>query len=364
MNSKSTNPSGTVGSLTQSDLLVVIANTVQDRLFLLQVEAGASFRFLCINDAFLKGTGLTREQVIGKRIDEIIPSPFHAFVHGKLQDVIRDKTTTLWTEHAVLLPEKHEGEVAVTPITDETGNVVQLAGVIRDINWRRNEEEEGRELTCHLIQLQDEERRRIGRELHDSTAQELAAVGMNIGLVLNRTEGGDTTNDTLLSDSLAIIEQCNRDIRTLAYLLHPPLLEDAGLSAASHEYVNGFSQRSGINVTIDVSPDLGRLPTATEQALFRVVQESLGNVHRHSGSTTAAIRIWREDDRVILEIKDQGHGLPPDMISAEDGRISKVGVGIAGMRERLRQLGGRFTIESNTQGTTVMAMVHTKRNEL
>jgi two-component system NarL family sensor kinase len=187
---------------------------------------------------------------------------------------------------------------------------------------------------------------------------------MNIGLVLQRIEGSDTTNDSLLSDSLAIIEQCNRDIRTLAYLLHPPLLEDAGLSAAAHEYVSGFSQRSGINVTIDVSRDLGRLPTATEQALFRVLQESLGNVHRHSGSTTAAIRIWREDDKVILEIKDQGHGLPPGMISAEDGRISKVGVGIAGMRERLRQLGGRFTIESSAQGTTVRAMVQPQRDTL
>jgi PAS domain S-box-containing protein len=357
MNSNQNGTKSSSGSLQRTALLAVIANTVRDRLFLLNVEADGCFRFLCVNDSFLLGIGLTEEQVVGRRIEEIVPSPFHSFVQSKLQEAIRDNTTVIWTEHAILLPEKHEGEVAVTPIQDETGRIVQLAGVIRDINLRRNAEEEGRELSCHLLQLQDEERRRIGRELHDSTAQELAAVGMNIGLVLQRIEGRDTTNDDLLADSLAIVDQCNREIRTMAYLLHPPLLEDVGLSAASHEYVTGFSQRSGIQISIDVGSDLGRLPPATEQALFRVLQESLANVHRHSGSKTANIRIWRENDRVILEIKDQGKGLPPDMISDEDGRISKVGVGIAGMRERLRQLGGRFTIESNPQGTTVRTMV-------
>lgn len=360
MNSVSAGTTRESEFLKQGDLLSVIASTIRDRLFLLQVEDTGCFRFLCVNDAFLSGTGLSAEQVIGKRIDELVPSPFHSFVQEKLQEAIRTRTTVIWTEHAVFLPEKHEGEVVATPIPDETGKIVRLAGSIRDINWRKKEEEEGRELTCHLIQLQDEERRRIGRELHDSTAQELAAVGMNLGLVLQRIEGHDATNDALLADSLAIVEQCNRELRTLAYLLHPPLLEDVGLAAASCEYVSGFSQRSGIKVAIDVDAELGRLPLVTEQALFRVLQESLGNVHRHSGSTTAAIRIWRENGRVILEIKDQGHGLPPDMISPEDGRISKVGVGIAGMRERLRQLGGQFTIESNDHGTTVRAMVHPK----
>ena len=246
-------------SLQRPDLLAVIADTVRDRLFLLQVEPDDGYRFLCVNESFLMGTGLTPEQIIGKRIDQVIPSPFHSFVQSKFQDAIRDNTTVIWTEHAIL-PEHHEGEVAVTPITDETGRIAQLAGVIRDVTWRKNAEDEGRELTCHLLQLQDEERRRIGRELHDSTAQELSAVGMNIGLVLQRIEGRDKTDDALLSDSLAIVEQCNREIRTLAYLLHPPLLEDVGLAAAAKEYAAGFSQRSGIQTTIQVSADLGRLP--------------------------------------------------------------------------------------------------------
>lgn len=358
MNAHAPGPSGTASSLAnQAELLAIIAQTVRDRLFLLQAEPGGGFRFLCVNESFLKGLGLARDQVVGKLIEEIVPSPFSTFVKSKLHEAIRDKATVIWTEHNHAKPGQHDGEVVLTPIADPAGTIVRLAGVIRDITWRQGAEEEGRELTCHLLQLQDEERRRIGRELHDSTAQELAAVVMNVGLVLQRIEGRDENNDALLSDSLAIIEQCNREIRTLAYLLHPPLLEDAGLAAAAHEYAAGFSQRSGIHVTLDISPEVDRLPPATEQALFRVLQESLGNVHRHSGSETATICLRRDNDHVILEITDQGHGLPPDMMPRENGPILKVGVGIAGMRERLRQLGGRFSIESGKHGTTVRAMV-------
>ncbi|MEI6514595.1 MAG: PAS domain-containing sensor histidine kinase [bacterium] len=360
MNSIAPDPSSTPDSLLRPDLLAVIANTLPDRLFLLQVEPDTCFRFLCVNESFLLGAGLTREQVIGKRIEDIVPPPFHVLTKSNLLKAVHDNATVTWSDPAFLVPEKHPAEVAVTPLANKAGGIIQLAGVIRDLSWRRDAEEEGRELSCHLLQLQDEERRRIGRELHDSTAQELAAVGMNIGLVLQRNEGRNETNDALLSDSLAIIEQCNHEIRIIAYLLHPPLLEDMGLAAASHEYVDGFSQRSGIQITIEVSSTVGRLPPLAEQALFRVLQESLGNVHRHSGSRTAAVRFWRDKDSVVLEIKDQGHGLPPDMITREDGRISKVGVGIAGMRERIRQLGGLFTIESSPRGVTVRAMIPAK----
>jgi len=357
MNSMSRYPSSAHDFLQRPDLLAVIANTLRDRLFLLQVESDASFRFLCVNDSFLTGTGLTREQVIGKRIEDIAPSPFHPYVMSKLLKAIRENATVIWSERVSLLPSQQEEEIAVTPIPDKTGKIIQLAGAIRSRPWHMDAKEEGPELTCHLLELQDEERRRIGRELHDSTAQELAALGMNIGLVLQRNEGRNATDDALLSDSLAIVEQCNREIRTITYLLHPPLLEDMGLAAALHEYVDGFSQRSGIQVTVDVSSNLGRLSTPIEQALFRVLQESLGNVHRHSGSETAVVRFWGDKGSVILEITDQGHGLPSDMIAREDGRISKVGVGIAGMRERIRQLGGRFTIESGAKGVTVRAIV-------
>ena len=210
-----------------------------------------------------------------------------------------------------------------------------------------------RQLSGHLLQSRDEERRRIGRELHDSTAQELVAVAMNIDLVQQRNVGRDVTIDNLLADSQAIIEQSQRELRTLAYQLHPPSLDELGLAGAVQEYADGFTQRSGIKVTLDASPALGRLPAETERALFRVVQESLGNVHRHSGSPTATIRIAREDGAVILEVTDQGCGLRV----RSDGTVAKAGVGLGGMRERVRQLGGRFEVQSSAGGTTVRAIV-------
>jgi signal transduction histidine kinase len=150
-----------------------------------------------------------------------------------------------------------------------------------------------------------------------------------------------------------MIEQSQRELRTLAYQLHPPALDDMGLVGAVQEYADGFTQRSGIKVTLDASPALGRLPSETERALFRVVQESLGNVHRHSGSPTTTIRIAREDGAVILEVIDQGCGLHV----RDDGTVAKAGVGLGGMRERVRQLGGRFEIESSGRGTIVRAIV-------
>ena len=333
-----------------------MADFVPDRLFVLRVEPDDEFRLMDANPAFLQSIGLARRQVIGHRIEHIVPAPFDKPAVDRFRQMVRDGKPVIWEVRRDLVRGRQVEEYSVAPVLNRKHRVVKLAGAIRDLTHREEANGEGRELTCHLLQLQDEERRRIGRELHDSTAQELMAVAMNLGLVQERIEGRDAANDALISDSIAIIEQCHREIRTLTYLLHPPLLEELGLDAAVHEYVDGFSQRSGIGITIHVAPGLGRLPANTEQALFRVLQESVANVHRHSGSNTASIRLWREDDDAILEIQDEGHGLSPDMMAGHDGPVAKVGVGIAGMRERLRQLGGRLTIESGERGTTVRAM--------
>ena len=337
----------------QQQHLDLIFQGVSDCLFLLQIEADGRYRFLCVNAAFLKVTGLTREQVVGKRIEEVLPETSHALTKSKYQEVIRERKTVSWEESATYLTGRRVGEVTVTPLADKAGTVVQFAGAVRDITERKQCEEELRQLSGHLLQSQDEERRRIGRELHDATGQELATVAMNLGLVQQRGDGRDVTADNLVADSQAIIEHCQRELRTLAYQLQPPVLDEVGLAGAVQEYAAGFTQRSGITVTLDAGPALGRLPAETERALFRVMQESLGNVHRHSGSPTATIRITREDGAVILEVTDQGHGLH----LRSDGTVAKAGVGLAGMRERMRQLGGRFEIESNGRGTTVRAIV-------
>ena len=219
-----------------------------------------------------------------------------------------------------------------------------------------------RELSRRLFQMQDEEHRRIGRELHDSIAQELAAVSMNLGELQRRIEGRDLITDNLLSDSMALVEHCNREIRTISHLLHPPLLDELGLRRALQDYIEGFAGRSAIVTMLDVAEDLNRLPAEIETALFRVVQESLGNIHRHSGSTTAAIRIRRDAGTVRLEISDEGGGLPPGLRQGNKEMSVPVGVGIAGMRERLRQVGGQLEIESSDRGTTVRAIVPLPRD--
>jgi signal transduction histidine kinase len=219
-----------------------------------------------------------------------------------------------------------------------------------------------RELSRRLFQMQDEEHRRIARELHDSIAQELAAVSMNLGQLQKRIEGRDLITDNLLSDSMALVEHCNREIRTISHLLHPPLLDELGLRRALQDYIEGFAGRSAIVTTLDVAEDLDRLPAEIETALFRVVQESLGNIHRHSGSTTAAIRIRRDAGTVRLEISDEGGGLPPGLRQGNKEMSVPVGVGIAGMRERLGQVGGELEIESSDRGTTVRAIVPLPRD--
>jgi signal transduction histidine kinase len=237
---------------------------------------------------------------------------------------------------------------------------MEVKRLLANIRDREQVNQQLRELSGRLFRMQDEEHRRIARELHDSIAQELAAVSMNLGQLQKRIEGRDLITDNLLSDSMALVEQCNREIRTISHLLHPPLLDELGLRRVLQDYIEGFAGRSAIVTTLDVAENLCRLPAAIETALFRVVQESLGNIHRHSGSPTAAIRIHRDAGTVRLEISDEGRGLPPGL--RQGVKEMTVGVGIAGMRERLRQVGGQLEIESSDRVTTVRAIVPLPRN--
>ncbi len=207
-----------------------------------------------------------------------------------------------------------------------------------------------------LIQSQDEERRRIARGLHDGTAQCIAALSMNLGVVRQRTTMTDPKARRVLAECLSLSEQASRELRTLSYLLHPPLLDEAGLGTALRGYAAGFAERSGIRVELELSPRLGRLPDDVETTLFRVVQECLANIHRHSGSRTAQILIKRHATDVVAEVKDAGRGTPPGALG-RDGSMLGLGVGIRGMRERVEQLGGRLEIDSGRRGTTVKAIV-------
>ncbi len=240
--------------------------------------------------------------------------------------------------------------VVISPVRDENGQPRGFAKVTRDITERKEGERRLSELSQRLLTSQEEERRRIGRELHDGVSQSLAAAAMNLARVQRAADLLSVPARSALVETRDLIDQTAREIRTLSYLLHPPLLDEVGLLSAMRWYAEGFAKRSGIVVELDVPAHLGRLPREIEIALFRVVQESLTNVHRHSGSPTVRIQIQRPDGELTLRVEDHGRGMPGELQEA-----GRAGVGIMGMRERVLQFGGRFTIDSGAGGTVVVA---------
>jgi len=208
-----------------------------------------------------------------------------------------------------------------------------------------------RDLSVRLLQVQDEERRRIARELHDSAGQILTALGMNLSRVAQHARQDGFTLVKEAEDSQQLVQQLTQEIRTMSYLLHPPLLDETGLTEAVRWYIQGLSERNGLDIKLAVPEDFGRLSREMELVMFRLVQECLTNIHRHSGSKSAVIRIARRGEDVSLEVQDQGKGISPERLADIQSKGS--GVGITGMRERVRQFGGDMNIASNDQGTTI-----------
>src|SRR6267143_859874 len=220
-----------------------------------------------------------------------------------------------------------------------------------DITERKRAEEGLRTISGRLLQMQDDERRRIARELHDSAGQTLVALDMNLASIQREAKQLSPQALKTSGESLDLVKELSRELRTISHLLHPPLLDEAGLPSAVRWYVEGFAERSKIRVNLDLDANLGRLSSECETAIFRIVQESLTNIHRHSGSPTASISISRTRREVRLGVHDQGKGISGSM---------KRGVGIQGMHERVRQLGGRLQINSGKGGTSVVAILPTE----
>ena len=224
----------------------------------------------------------------------------------------------------------------------------------------RNSERSLRNLSSQLLRAQDEERRRFGRELHDSVGQCLAVLKMGLDSLRSDAGPNRTESDRQLAECVALAEQAIREVRTISYLLHPPMLEELGLNTAIPWYLDGFAKRSGIRTSLDMPPDFARLPRDVELAIFRVLQESLTNVHRHSGSSTAHASLAIRDGVVSLEVHDDGKGIPPSILDMGPDSLGKLGVGLRGMDERMRQLGGSLELISTGTGTTVRAAVPLK----
>jgi PAS domain S-box-containing protein len=252
---------------------------------------------------------------------------------------------------------------SAVPIRDGTGAITGAVVVNEDISARMAAERALRDsynhlgtLTGRLMRAQDDERKRIAQLLHETTAQDLAALKMLLAR-LNRTAGLGAEEHGVVVESIALADRSMTEIRTLSYLLHPPFLDEAGLVSALRWYAAGFAKRSGIQVELDLPENFPRLPPDTETALFRVVQESLMNIHRHGSSETARIRLRASDDGLLLEIDDSGRGIPSSSLKEILEGGGTAGVGIAGMSERMKQLGGRLEVTSGEGGTTVRARV-------
>jgi PAS domain S-box-containing protein len=242
------------------------------------------------------------------------------------------------------------------PVVDASGEVVELVGTVMDITERKRSEERVRKLTGSILRSQDEERRRIARELHDSTGQDLVALATVVEQIRESVPSRDRKTRRLLFDVKALADKCVRDLRTLSYVLHPPALDQAGLVGALREHVKGFTKRSGIQVEVEVSPHVTRMAPDIELALFRVIQESLTNIRRHSGSQHAKIRMNRNSD-LTLEISDSHRSSSARLRTDTSESPFQFGVGIASMQERIISIGGRLEIYSTSSGTIVRVTI-------
>src|ERR1700683_1249171 len=289
---------------------------------------------------------------------------------------------------------KLEISLTISPVRDATGKIIGASKIARDITGRKRIERELheseqrfrtladaldtqvqfrtqelqrrnaeimqqsdqlRDLSGRLMSAQDEERRRIARDLHDSAGQNLAALAMTVARIEDEAKRDPARLRETVKEVRGLIEGLTREIRTTSYLLHPPVLDAMGLACALGWYLEGLQQRSGLSIELDIPTDFGRLAPEVELAIFRLVQECLTNLHRHSGSKTAVIRIIRGRDKIYAEVQDQGKGMSPERFAEVQSQGAGVGVGIRGMRERVRQAHGELTVDSNALGTTITA---------
>jgi len=314
--------------------------------------------FIYASPSFGGTFGFAAESLIGKRLSEIAAPDYDwSRFESRCREAI-DKAQAAVHEF------QYRGRYYRTRIVPErssSGEVESVMTICEDFTERRRIQVELEKLTARLFNLQDEERRRIARELHDGAAQNIFAITLNLHRVEKLLMDPPPKITGLITDSKQLAEQSLTELRTISYLLHPPVLDQFGLAGALQWFARGFSERSGISVETAAVQDIGRLPLDVETALFRIVQESLTNVRRHSGSNTASIRLERRNAEVRLQVLDRGHGMREDPGNGSANDNVEYGVGISSMRQRLVQLGGRLEIESSNKGTTITALVPTSR---
>ena len=297
-----------------------------------------------------RGLYVPPEQFLGRTMSDVMPPHISRLFAPVFEEVLSTGNPARVEYSLKIEGETRFYESRIVPCPDR-----KLFSVARDITELKRAEIELQQLSSQLVRLQDDERRRISRELHDTTAQHLFAITINIENVKRMDRGISRAGVDLLNECRDLCERSLQEVRTMSFLSHPPELERTGLISALRWYIEGFRKRTGISVDLQVSRGLKGLPNELEVDLFRVVQEGLFNVFRHSGSRNAVISFQADEDHVLLQIKDSGHGIPE--ATSRSHRELPAGVGISSIRERLRRWGGHLTIESSDNGAVLVADV-------
>jgi PAS domain S-box-containing protein len=332
----------------QAELL----DLANDAIFVRNLEAKITYW----NQGAERLYGWTRAEVLGKPIDDYLKTQFPRPFADIRAEILR---TGSW-QGELIHSTKDKRRITVASRwsvwADKQGKPLGFLELNTDLTEQKRAEASLRSMSGRLLQMQDEERRRIARELHDSAGQMLVALDMNLTTIQRDGTGLTPVAARACAESLHLVQQMSKELRTISHLLHPPLLDEAGLPSAIRWFVEGFAERSKIPVALEIPENLGRLSPEFETTIFRVVQEGLTNIHRHSGSSTAAIRISQAAEEIRLEISDRGKGMPAGLQLGLAG-VGRSGVGVQGMRERLRQLGGHLEIHSGRTGTTILAVL-------
>lgn len=355
---------------------VLVSGPQGDQVFTLQ---GAEHPYRLMVETIDEGAATLAEDgtvlYANRSFAEIFDVPLEKFIGAPLNDFVVGEDRELL---AVLIADANvnvvRGEIrldshrqrprtirlTLSPVREQGVHTIcvvatELTELIETNEALRVSELSLRQLSARLLKLQDEERRRIARDLHDTTGQKIAVLSMTLDRLAKLIDTRKVDVTDALTESREVVGKIGEEIRTLSYLLHPPLLDECGLASAVLWYAEGFKKRSGIHLNVSIQEDLVRLPTDAETALFRVLQESLTNVHRYSGSPSAEIHIFQSANQVHLEIVDHGKGVKAGPEPSFYAGAPTLGVGIPGMRERIRQLGGQLEVEFSNEGTRVHA---------